>query len=118
MENDVLQKTEKLKGIISLEFQQGKTLDEFCEQNFANYSRERFEAIAIRLYYGKETIVTLYALDKGRQETGSANFCKLPVKKFKSTTIPLDKVLPYVSEFNFTLSTGKYPLDEIEVINK
>lgn len=118
MDKDILQNTEEIKGRISLKFQQGKTLDEFCEIHFDNYDRDRFEAIAIRLYYGKEIIVTLFALDKARHGGPDFNFGKLPVKKFKTTTIPIDQILPFIKEFNFTLATGKYPLDEIEIINK
>ncbi|MES2285119.1 MAG: hypothetical protein V4547_05470 [Bacteroidota bacterium] len=117
MEKDILQ-TKVLKGKISLKLQPEKNLDGFCESYFDNYDKERFEAIAIRLYYGKELIVTLYALDKARQQGGGFYFGKLPVKKFKTNAISLAQVLPFVEEFNFTLTSGKYPLDAIEVINK
>jgi len=118
MEKDILQAAKVLKGRISLKFKPEKNLDEFCESNFEHYDKERFEAIAVRLFYGDEIIVTLYALDKARQQ-GEVYYCgKLPVKKFKTTTISLAQVLPFIEEFNFTLTSGRYPLDEIEVINK
>lgn len=118
MEKDILHPAKVLKGRISLQFQQERNLDEFCERNFEHYDKERFEAVAVRLFYGKEIIVTLYALDKARQQGGGYYLGKLPVKKFKTTTISLDQVLPFIEEFNFTLTSGRYPLDEIEVINK
>ncbi len=117
MEKEILQ-TKVLKGQISLKFRPKKNLDEFCETYFDNYDRERFEAIAIRLYYGKELIVTLYALDKTRHKGPDFYFDKLPVKKFKTSAISLAEVMPFIEEFNFTLTSGKYPLDSIEVINK
>lgn len=118
MEKDILHPAKLLKGPISLKFQEGKNLDDFCKSIFEHYDKERFEAIAIRLYYGKEIIVTLYALDKARQQGGGFYFGKLPVKKFKTTAISLAQVLPFIEEFNFTLTSGNYPLDAMEVINK
>ena len=109
---------EELKGIISLKLSSDKTTEEFCEKHFNNYNRDQFEAIAIRFYYGKEIIVTLYALDKIRQEGTNFDHNKLPVKKFKSSVLSFGDVLSYVEEFNFTLSNGNYRLEDIEVINK
>ena len=63
-------------------------------------------------------IVTLYALDKVRQESSNFDSNKLPVKKFKSIVFDFTDILTYLDELNFTISTGNYPLEEIEVINK
>lgn len=109
---------EELKGFISVRLHPNKVIDEFCEKYFNNYNRDQFEAIAIRLYHGKETIVTLYALDKIKQEGTNFNPNKLPVKKFKSNVLTLNTVLSYMSEFNFTLTVGNYSLQDIEVMNK
>jgi hypothetical protein len=110
-------KTE-LKGAMSMTFKNGKTLDEFCRRFFDNYDSDRFEAVAIRLYYGKEMIVTLYALDRTRQEGTTHNLNKIPVKKFKKELFNLSELIPFVDEFNFTLQAGNYPLEDMEVINK
>lgn len=118
MRKNILQNTEELKGRISLKFQDGKTLDEFCENNFQNYDKNRFEAIAIRFYYGKEIMITLYALDKDRHREKDFSLDKLPVKKFKTNAISLAQVLPFIAEFNFTLTSASYALDAMEVINK
>jgi len=109
---------EKLEGVISFNLLPGKTIDEFCEQHFENYNRDQFEAVALRVYAGKEFIVTLYALDKVRQEGTTYDPNKLPVKKFKSFNLTFQDMLPYIAEFNFTISPGNYPLDDIEVMNK
>ena len=107
-----------LAGVLSLRLREGKTLDEFCARNVANFETSRFEAIAIRLYYGKDISITLYALDKARQEGENFNPDKMPVKKFKLNTVSIHEVLSFVREFNFTLTTGNYPLEDMEVVNK
>ncbi|MES2590590.1 MAG: hypothetical protein V4608_01810 [Bacteroidota bacterium] len=117
MEYNVKNK-EELKGRISFTFKQNSSFEDFCVDNFDHYDRDRFEAIAIRMFYGKEIVVTLYALDKSRQEGTSFNVNKLPVKKFKTTTLSLTQILPYIEEFNFTLTAGNYSIDDMEVINK
>ncbi|MCE3279035.1 MAG: hypothetical protein K0S44_1226 [Bacteroidetes bacterium] len=108
----------ELSGKLTLTLSPGKTLDEFCERHFDNYNSDQFEAVAIRVFYGKEIVVTLYALDKVRQEGSNYNINKIPVKKFKSTTFGMSELLSFISEFNFTLSTGNFPLEDMEVINK
>ncbi|MCW3072530.1 MAG: hypothetical protein JWO44_2420 [Bacteroidetes bacterium] len=108
----------ELSGKLTITLKPGKTLDEFCERNFDNYNSDQYEAVAIRMYYGKEVVVTLYALDKVRQEGTNYNINKIPVKKFKKTTIGLAELFAFIEEFNFTLSAGNYAIDEMEVINK
>ena len=109
---------EKLEGVISFKLLPGKSIDEFCEQYFDNYNRDQYEAVVLRVYSGKEFIVTLYALDKVKQEGSNYDKNKLPVKKFKSFTLTFADMLPYLSEFNFTISPGNYPLEDIEIMNK
>lgn len=58
--------SEGLKGSISVTMANGQTLDDLCTQFIQDYNRDRFEAIAIRLFIGDETIVTIYALDKSK----------------------------------------------------
>lgn len=108
----------ELTGKLSIKLKQGKSLDEFCEKHFDNYNSDQFEAVAIRLYYGKEMVVTLYALDKVRQEGTNYNINKIPVKKFKTSAFGLSELLMFIDEFNFTLNAGNFALEEMEVINK
>jgi hypothetical protein len=109
---------EELDGMISVQLQSGKTVDDFCQRHFTNYNKDQFEMIALRLYYGKEIIVTLYALDKYKQEETNFYYKKMPVKKFKTSVLTMEDVLSYIQEFNFTLTSENYSLDNIEVINK
>lgn len=119
MENNELNSNKhELKGTLTLKLKSDKTLDEFCQKNFENYDNDRFEAVAIRVYYGKETIITLYALDKIRQKTGTYDLNKIPVKKFKKDVVHLSDLIEFVEEFNFTLKAGHYDIEDMEVINK
>ncbi len=109
---------QNLKGYLSLTFCSGVTFNEFCVRNFNNYDPDQFDAIAIRIFFGKEIIMTLYALDKLRQEGTNYDFNKLPVKKFKVVKLSFDDILPFIKEFNFTLTTANYTLEDMQVINK
>jgi len=107
-----------IAGAMSVTFANNQTLDDFCSEHVADYNRDRFEAIAIRVFLGKETIITIYALDKIRQEDTTADPNKVPVKKFKITTLSASDLFSYCESFNFTLSTGNYPIADMEVVNK
>jgi hypothetical protein len=109
---------QQLKGPLSLTFLAENNFIQFCKNNFNNFDPEHHEAIAFRVFHGEETIVTLYALDKFRKGSLSSNTHKLPVKKFKNQGLALSTLWPYIQEFNFTVSTGKYDLEDMEVINK
>jgi hypothetical protein len=109
---------EDLSGTMSIKLANRQTLDDFCAEYINDYNRNRFEAIAIRLLVGKETIITIYALDKLRQEGSTYNADKIPVKKFKLTDLSAGILFSYCSSLNLTLSTGNYNLEEMEVMNK
>lgn len=109
---------EDLQGTFSVKLANDQTLDDFCTQHIAEYNKDRFEAIAIRLYVGAETVITVFALDKTRQDNSTVNIDKIPVKKFKITTLPISELFSYVEGFNCTLGTGNYQLEDMEVINK
>lgn len=107
-----------LGGTMSVQFKYNNSLNDYCAKHIPNYDPDRLEALAIRLYYGKETIVTVYAIDKDRLEGTNFTPEKMPVKKFKLEFTFLKDILPFIEECNFTLTTGHYPLEEMEVINK
>lgn len=109
---------QEVDGKITVKFRENKSFEEFCEKIIPNYNRDRYEAIALRVYYGAEVIVTVYALDKSRQEGSNFDKEKLPVKKFKLQGINMPEVFAFIEEFNFTLNTGNYDLEGMEVINK
>lgn len=107
-----------ISGGIAVNMANGQTIDDFCVQHIPDYNRDRFEALAIRLFVGDETVITVFAVDKTRQEGTNFSEGKIPVKKFKLTAIPLNELFSYCESFNCTLSTGNYPLEDMEVINK
>jgi len=119
MKTDSLDKVkDDLGGGLSVKFKTGKTFDELCTAYIENYNPDRFEAIALRCYYGKEAMLTLFAIDKDRMEGDNYDKEKMPVKKFKLSITILQNFLPFIEEFNFTVSTGNYPIEDILVMNK
>lgn len=107
-----------ISGEIAVTLANKQTLDDFCIQYIADYNKERFEAFAIRLFLGKETIITVYAVDKVRQKDSDLISDKIAVKKFKLNSIAVNALFSYCGSLNFTLTTGKYPLEKMEVMNK
>lgn len=118
MEQEFNYTHEDLQGTFSVKLANDQSLDDFCAEHIEEYNRDRFEALAIRLYVGAETIITVYALDRTRQENTTLNPDKLPVKKFKITTLSLQDLLSYCEGFNVTLSTGNYQLEDMDVVNR
>jgi hypothetical protein len=116
METNQLQ--EEIKGAISLKLANNYTLDDLCAAHIDDYNRDRFEAFAIRVFLGNETVITIYAVDKIRQEDSIIKKDRLPVKKFKLVDVPLESLFSYCSAFNFTATTGNYELDDMEVTNR
>jgi hypothetical protein len=106
-----------LGGAMSVKFLPGNDFNDYCIKHIENYDPLRFEILAIRVFFGKETLITLYAVDKDRKEKSLGDITRIPVKKFKATLPFLKDLLPFIEECNFTLSTGKYHLAEMEVIN-
>ena len=107
-----------LGGVGSITFKPGNSFNDFCSKNIRDYNPDRFEAFALRVFYGKETAITLYAIDKDRMEGDNYNKEKMPVKKFKLNILFLQSLPQLIEECNFTLSTSDYDLEDIEVINK
>src|SRR5215203_5013709 len=90
-----------ISGGITVKLRDGLTLDDICMQNIDDYNRDRFEAVALRLFAGKEVIVTMYVLDKHRQEGSNFNPERLPVKKIKIENVSISKLFEWFDEFNF-----------------
>ena len=107
-----------LSGEIAVTLANKQTLEDFCIEHLPEYNQQRFEAVAIRFFVGKETIITVYAIDKVRQKDSDLIEKKMAVKKFKISTLTVIDLFSYCTSLNFTLTTGKYPLDSMEVMNK
>jgi hypothetical protein len=107
-----------LFGGMAVKFKNIEKLHQLLVKHIGDYNPDRFELVAVRIYYGKETVVTIYSLDKNRQEGSNFSKEKLPVHKFKVNNLHPAELLPFIEECNFTLTTGNYDLNEMEVINK
>ena len=107
-----------ISGNIAVTLANNQTLDDFCAQHILDYNRDRFEAFALRVFLGKETVITIYAADKVRQEDSDTDKDKVAVKKFKINTIPVNELFSYCASLNFTLTTGNFDLENMEVMNK
>jgi hypothetical protein len=107
-----------LRGEIALKFKPGSTINDYCTEHIPNYDASRLEVLAIHFYYGNETIITVYAVDSDRMQGTNFTPEKTPVKKFKLGFEFLKDILPFIKECNFTLTTGKYLLEDMEIINK
>ena len=116
MEN-TMNKNEVMPGSLSVTFKETDDFNTLCCR-LAGYSSDRFEAIALRLFAGKEVIATMYVLDKQRQEGSNFDPERLPVKKIKLENVSVAKLFEWFEEFNFTINTGNYNIEDMEVINK
>ena len=95
----------------------GALLTELCAKHFPTFDPERFAVVAIRLFAGKETVLTVYAEDRqsGRSDLSENKF---PVKKFKKELAGAGELFEFFTAFNFTVTDKRYNLEEIEVINR
>jgi hypothetical protein len=107
-----------MTGAISVTLANDLTLDDFCAQHIMDYNRDRFEAFALRIFLGKETVITVYATDKLREEDSNLDTAKVAVKKFKINTLPVNELFSYCGGLNCTLTTGNYDLEDMEVMNR
>ena len=107
-----------LTGEISVTLNKDLDLNQLCSKYIYDYNADRFDPLAIRVFVGKEVIVTLYAANKVRQEDSTADPDKVQVKKFKVPGIPLQELFRYLGSLNCTLSTNNYPLESMQVMNK
>jgi hypothetical protein len=105
-----------LSGNISVNLVDQMNFTELASK-LAGFNPDRFDAIAVRVFIEKGLQVTIYALDKSRQDNSSKTD-KLPVHKFKLDGVNLSAIMPMIQQLNFTLTTGEFNLEDMEVINK
>jgi hypothetical protein len=105
-----------LSGNISVNLVDHKNLTELTS-SLAGFNPDRFEAIAVRVFIESALQVTIFAIDKSKQENWSKTD-KLPIHKFKLDVTDLSVIMLMVQQVNFTLTTGEFDLEDMEVINK
>ena len=115
---DILNKAPQyLSGFADAKLKEAETLDTVFCSLIPDYNIDRFEAVAIRVFLGKETNITVYAIDKARKPKMNGKTEKLPVKKFK-LNLSLSDIVRQFSNINLTIRKENFDLDAIEVINK
>jgi hypothetical protein len=107
-----------LAGRAAMDLFPREDLNKVASKLVANYNPDRFDAIAIRVFLQRgEQIVTLYAVDKFKQEQDNYPKNKLPVRKFKLRISP-GEFLRYVKRFDLTLTNDTYDIQDMLVMNK
>lgn len=107
-----------LAGKAAMDLFAGEDLNVLATKLIPNYNPRRFDATALRLFLqrGKQ-IVTLYAVDKFKQEQDHYPKDKLPVRKFKLRIQPAE-LLRLIKRFDLTLTNDAYDIQDMLVMNK
>lgn len=104
-----------LIGVVTINLKDKEDFNTFAS-GIAGYNPERFEAVALKVFIEHKPIVTIYALDK-EIVTGSLKKDKKPVHKFK-IEMNFEELFGKFRKFSFTVVTGDYNIEEMEVVNK
>ena len=91
--------------------------DKLCVKFIPGYDRARFQVVAIRLFCGKEIVLTIYAEDRSAG-TSSLHEGKFPVKKIKTPLQSAAELFALVSAFNFTVANPAFNIAEMEVVHR
>jgi len=107
-----------VSGKAAMDFFRKDDLNSLASKLIATYNPDRMDAVALRFFVQKDSpVITLYAVDKGKQEQDNYPHNKLPVKKYK-IKISLDDFLKHIRRFDLTVTNDQYDLEDILVINK
>lgn len=104
-----------LIGVVTINLRNGQNFNAFAS-GLAGYNAERFEAVALRVFIEHKPIVTIYALDR-EIVTHDLKKSKKPVHKFKME-MDFEQLFSCFRKFNFTVVTGDYNIEDMEVVNK
>jgi len=107
-----------LNGNANMDLYRKEDLNALAIKLIDNYNPDRFDAVALRFFVQKdEPIITIYAVDKYKQDDDNYPHDKLPVKKYK-LKLSFDEFLKYIKRFDLTVSYDAYDIEDILVINK
>ncbi|MES2515838.1 MAG: hypothetical protein V4580_16915 [Bacteroidota bacterium] len=104
-------KSKDIHGKIALTFSEHK-LSDLCLRHIPGFEPERFNIIAVRVFAGKEFIVTVFAQDNLNHDDLHH------VRKFKIETLSHKEFYNYVDSYNFTLVDESVHIDGMAVLNK
>ena len=111
-------KEHSLTGKASLELLNRESFNEFAASMITEYNPDRFDPVALKVYASfSGFIVTLYAVDKSRQEQSATSGEKLPVKKFKME-MEAHTFLNCIKSFDLVVSDDAFDIGDIEIINR
>lgn len=106
-----------LTGKASLEFINKESFNRFAAR-ITDYNPDRFDPVALKVYASFSSwIITLYALDKNKQEQESSPVEKLPVRKFKME-MDSHTFLNCIRSFDLVVTDRAFDLEDIEVMNR
>jgi hypothetical protein len=103
------------EGKITVKVHNENDVESFCKRFIPGFDPGRYKVLAVRVFAAGEFIVTVYAIDKLREDAGSDD---LKVRKFKLENVTMQNLFNLVEAFNFTVSDPRYALDHMKVLNK
>jgi hypothetical protein len=107
-----------LNGNAAMDLHRKEDLNGLAATLIHNYNPDRFDAVALRFFVQKnEPVITLYAVDKYKQENDNYPKDKLPVKKYK-LKLSFAEFLKHIKRFDLTVSNDAYDIADILVMNK
>jgi hypothetical protein len=107
-----------LSGMAAMDLFRKEDLNSLAFKLIEGYNPDRFDATILRFFVQKgEPVITIYAVDKMRQDQKNFPTDKLPVKKFKMQ-MPMEELLRHIKRFDLTISNNAYDVQDILVMNK
>ena len=107
-----------LTGKSAMDLYRKEDLNSLAVRLIPNYNPDRFDASALRLFVQKNVpVITLFAVDKQKQEENTYPSNKIPVKKFK-IRMSFEDFMKHFKRFDVTLTNDAYDIGDMLVINK
>jgi hypothetical protein len=107
-----------LTGKSAMDLYRKEDLNSLAMKLVPNYNPDRFDASALRFFVQKgEPVITLFAVDKVKQEGDHYPSDRLPVRKFK-IRMSFDEFISHFKRFDVTLTNDAYDIGDMLVMNK
>ena len=107
-----------LTGKSAMDLFKKEDLNSIAQKLIPNYNPDRFDASALRFFVQKGIpVITLFAVDKHKQEGNDYPADKLPVRKFK-IRVPFEDFIRCFKRFDVTLTNDAYDIKDMLVMNK
>jgi hypothetical protein len=107
-----------LTGSAAVDLYGDGDFNELAMKLIDDYNPDNLDAVALRFFIQEDSpVITLYAVDKLKQEQNNYPKDRLPVKKFK-IDISFADFLKHIKRFDFTVSNDSYDIKDILVTKK